>query len=86
MVTTDLGVLRLDSGTKERTLVALHPGATLEGAKEATGWDLKVTDELETTNRSTAEELKVLRELKVRTAASRGERPDEIRLVTERSA
>lgn len=38
-----------------------------------TGWDLKVADELETTDPPTEEELKVLRDLKARTTASRGE-------------
>src|ERR671916_2358468 len=34
---TDLGVLRPDPETKELTPVALHPGATIEAAREATG-------------------------------------------------
>jgi hypothetical protein len=35
------GVLRPDPETKESTLVALHPGATVEGAREVTGWELR---------------------------------------------
>lgn len=44
VVITDLGVLRPDPETKELTLVGLHPGATVEEAKEATGWELEVAE------------------------------------------
>jgi glutaconate CoA-transferase subunit B len=71
VIVTDLGILRPDPETRELTLVALHPGATVEQAKEATGWDLRVDDELENTDPPTEEELRVLRELKERTAAAR---------------
>jgi glutaconate CoA-transferase subunit B len=74
-VITDLGVLRPDPVTKELTLVALHPGATVEGAREATGWELRVTEEVATTEPPTDEELEVLRELHARTAAARAESP-----------
>jgi glutaconate CoA-transferase subunit B len=62
-VITDLGVLEPDPGTKELTLVQLHPGATVEQAQEATGWDLKVAADVATTDPPTAEELHGLREL-----------------------
>jgi glutaconate CoA-transferase, subunit B len=62
VVITDLGVLRRKDG--ELTLCALHPGVTLEQARAATAWDLKVADELETTDPPTADELALLRELK----------------------
>jgi len=70
---TDLGVLRPDPETKELTLVALHPGATVEEAREATGWDLKVAESLGATDPPTKGELRLLRELKARTEAARGE-------------
>ena len=70
-VITDLGVLRPDPETKELTLTALHPGATVEGASEATGWDLRF-EELGDTSPPTTEELVALRELIERTATSRG--------------
>jgi glutaconate CoA-transferase, subunit B len=79
VVITDLGVLRkpgtvppvarprsaVAGGTvpTELTLTTLHPGVTLEQAREATGWDLKVADDLETTDPPTADELAALREL-----------------------
>lgn len=71
VVITDLGVLRPDQETKELTLVALHPGVTVEQAREATGWDLKVADEPETTDPPTGKELEVLRDLHARTEAAR---------------
>ena len=69
-VITDLGVLRPDPETRELTLVALHPGASVEEAREATGWDLKVAEELRATSPPTEEELRVLRDLKARTVAA----------------
>jgi glutaconate CoA-transferase subunit B len=60
VVITDLGILRMRG---ELVLEALHPGVTLEQAREATGWDLQVADDLTTTDPPTAEELDALREL-----------------------
>lgn len=62
-VITDLGVLEPDPETKELTLVQLHPGATVEQAREKTGWDLKVAESVATTNPPTDQELTALREL-----------------------
>jgi glutaconate CoA-transferase, subunit B len=62
VVITDLGVLRRIDG--ELALTALHPGVTLEQAQEATAWELKVADELETSDAPTEDELGLLRELK----------------------
>jgi glutaconate CoA-transferase subunit B len=61
VVITDLGVLRRIDG--ELTLTAVHPGVTLEQAQEATAWELKVADELETSDPPTDDELALLREL-----------------------
>ena len=63
VVITDLGVLRRRG---ELVLEALHPGVELEQAREATGWDLKVADDLRTTDAPTERELSLLRELKER--------------------
>jgi glutaconate CoA-transferase, subunit B len=62
VVITDLGVLRRIDG--ELTLCALHPGVTLEQAREATGWDLKVADAFETSDPPSEDELAALRELR----------------------
>ena len=62
--------MRPDPATKELTLVGLHPGATVEEAREATGWPLRVAEELDGTEPPTEEELRVLRDLQVRTRAA----------------
>jgi len=72
-VITDLGILRPDPESRELTLVALHPGASVEGAREATGWELRVAEDLETTEPPTEDELRILRDLRARTAAARKE-------------
>jgi glutaconate CoA-transferase subunit B len=43
-------------------LTALHPGKTVEQAKENTGWDLKVAAQLKTTELVTEKELRILHE------------------------
>ncbi len=72
-VITDLGILRPDPVSRELTLVALHPGASAEGAREATGWELRVAEDLDTTEPPTEEELRILWDLRARTAAARKE-------------
>ncbi|MDQ4129231.1 MAG: CoA-transferase subunit beta [Actinomycetota bacterium] len=71
VIITDLGVLRPDPKTREFTLTTLHPGATVEAVREATGWDLKVAETVATTEPPTDEELRVLRDLRTRTEAAR---------------
>ncbi len=60
-VVTDLGMLEPDE-TGELVLTALHPGKTVEQAKENTGWDLKTAAQMRTTELLTERELKILRE------------------------
>jgi glutaconate CoA-transferase, subunit B len=62
-VVTDLGVLEPDA-SGELTLTELHPDVTVDAAREATGWDLRVADPLRTSVPPTAEELDALRALK----------------------
>jgi len=62
-VITDLGVLKPDPVSKELVQTSLHPGVTVEQVKEATGWELKMEGEIETTATPTTEELENLREL-----------------------
>jgi glutaconate CoA-transferase subunit B len=64
LVITDLGVMRPDPETAELVLTRIHEGVTVEQVKEATGWDLQVAPELETTPAPSEAELKALRELK----------------------
>lgn len=62
-VITDLGILEPDPGTRELVLTHVHPGVSAARARAATGWDLKVAENLQTTDPPTEEELKALREL-----------------------
>jgi glutaconate CoA-transferase subunit B len=66
-VITDLGVMRPDPGTRELTLVAVHPGVSVDRVVAATGWPLKVAAEVATTAPPTDNELSVLRDLHTRT-------------------
>jgi len=61
LVITDLGVLEPRDG--ELTLTTLHAGVTVDQARDATGWDLHVADELAATPEPTDEELNALKEL-----------------------
>ncbi|WP_328443334.1 CoA-transferase subunit beta [Amycolatopsis sp. NBC_00438] len=63
LVVTDLGLMRPDPETAELTLTELHPGVELERAVAATGWTLRVADDLKVTPAPTEEELAVLRDL-----------------------
>ncbi|WP_073259179.1 CoA-transferase [Cryptosporangium aurantiacum] len=63
-VITDLGILEPDPSTRELTLTAIHPGVTLDQVREATGWDLRVAEDLQTTAEPTDEQLSALRALK----------------------
>ncbi len=63
LVMTDIGVLEPDPETSELTLTKIHPGADVEAARAATGWELAVAKELSETEPPTAEELTVLRGL-----------------------
>jgi glutaconate CoA-transferase subunit B len=62
-IITDLGILEPDPDTCELTLTTLHPGVGIEQARQATGWDLRVADQLATTEPPTEQELAVLRRL-----------------------
>jgi len=60
-VVTDIGFLEPDA-SGELILTALHPGKTVEQAKENTGWVLKTAPSLKITNPLGENELKILRE------------------------
>jgi glutaconate CoA-transferase subunit B len=60
-VVTDIGIMEPDE-TGEMTLTALHPGKTVEQAKENTGWALSIAPALKTTELVTENELRILRE------------------------
>jgi len=60
-VVTDLGILEPDE-SGELVLTALHPGVTVEQARENTGWELKVAPSLHLTPPPGEVELRILRE------------------------
>ena len=70
MVITDLGVLRPDPSSHELTLVAIHPGVSVDEATAATGWDLLVSELIEVSEPPTSAELAILRDLQARTRAA----------------
>ncbi len=63
VIITDIGVMRPDAATGELVLTALHAGRTVDEAKGATGWDLKISENLTLTKEPTDVELSTLRQL-----------------------
>jgi glutaconate CoA-transferase subunit B len=62
-VVTDLGVLEPDA-SGELTLVELHPDVTVEQAREASGWELRLAESLRRSAPPSGDELEALRALK----------------------
>lgn len=62
VVITDIGVLRPDE-SGELVLTALHPGRTVQEALAATGWPLRVAQQVEQTAPASEQELRILRAL-----------------------
>ena len=69
-VITDLGVLRPHPETDELQLTALYPGVTVDAARKATGWPLRVAEELEVLAPPEPADLASLRDLQARTRAA----------------
>lgn len=63
LVITNLGILQPDPATCELVQTQLHPGVTVEQARAATGWDLRVADDLTVTDAPSTVELTALRAL-----------------------
>jgi glutaconate CoA-transferase subunit B len=64
VVITDLGILERRDG--ELTLVAVHPGLAVEDVRAATGWDLRVDDDVSETEPPGGDELTALRALRTK--------------------
>jgi glutaconate CoA-transferase subunit B len=60
-VVTDIGILEPDQ-TGELVLTALHPGVTVDQARQNTGWELQTASELIITEPPGEDELRLLRE------------------------
>ncbi len=63
-VVTDLGILEPRGADRELTLTAVHPGVEADQAREATGWELRVADDLGVSTAPTETELTALRALR----------------------
>jgi len=64
VVVTDLGILEPRDG--ELTLTRVHRGVTVDDARAATGWELRLADDVGETEPPSDRELTALRELKAR--------------------
>jgi glutaconate CoA-transferase, subunit B len=64
VVITDLGILEPVDG--ELTLVATHSGVSADDARAATGWDLRVADDLQQTRAPLEAEVEALRSLRTK--------------------
>ncbi len=62
LVVTDKAILGFDEVTGEMQLQSLYPGITKEEVQEGIGWQLKVADNVTTTEPPTDEELRIIRE------------------------
>jgi glutaconate CoA-transferase subunit B len=65
-VVTDLAILKPDPATRELVLASRHPGTTVSEIQAATGWPLRVPDNLVETIPPDEMELNFLRELEGR--------------------
>lgn len=62
-VITDLGVMKFDKETSEMILTSVHRGVKVEEIQQNTGWDLKISKDLKTTEEPPEEDLLILRQL-----------------------
>jgi glutaconate CoA-transferase subunit B len=62
-VVTDLGMLEMHPVSRELVLTSRYAGVSVEEIREATGWDLQISENLTETSEPTERELAVLREL-----------------------
>jgi glutaconate CoA-transferase subunit B len=67
-VITDLGVLEPDAVTRELVLTRIHAGVSVDEVRAATGWPLKVSANLRTTEAPTHHYLDTMRDLQDRSA------------------
>jgi glutaconate CoA-transferase, subunit B len=64
VVVTDLGVLEPRDG--ELTLTHVHPGVSVDDVRAATGWELRVADDVRETTPPSDDELQALRALRTK--------------------
>jgi glutaconate CoA-transferase, subunit B len=68
VVVTDLGVLEPSGGERELTLTHVHPGIAVDDVRAATGWPLRVAEDVRETDPPSELELTALRSLKTKGA------------------
>jgi glutaconate CoA-transferase subunit B len=61
-VVTQLGVMGFDDKTKRMTLLAVHPGVTVEDIQKNSSFEIIIPPKVESTAAPTAEEVRLLRE------------------------
>lgn len=71
-VITDLCILEPDPATRELTVVSMHPGVERAKLEAATGWSIRYSSRVITTEPPSTLELGTLRDLMRRTAAVHG--------------
>jgi glutaconate CoA-transferase, subunit B len=69
VVVTDLGVLEPRGDARQLTLTCVHPRVDVDDVRSATGWPLRVADDLRETEPPSEHELAALRSLKTKGAA-----------------
>jgi glutaconate CoA-transferase subunit B len=69
VVVTDLGVLEPRRHERELTLTQVHPGVAVDEVRDATGWPLRVAEDLRETDPPSEHELSRLRSLETKGSA-----------------
>jgi glutaconate CoA-transferase subunit B len=72
LLVSDLCIMQPEPDTNEFIVTSLYPGVTREQVRQNTGWDVRFTAGLSTTEPPTQPELEALRELNARTARAHG--------------
>ncbi|WP_088323108.1 CoA-transferase subunit beta [Polaribacter tangerinus] len=62
-IITDLGILEPCKVTQEFILTHIHEGVSIQEVKDATGWPLKISENIITTSSPSLKELEILRKL-----------------------
>ena len=70
LIITDLCLMAPETDTNELVVTSLHAGVSHTDVTEATGWPLRLSEDLTTTASPTPAELSTLRDLQMRTAAA----------------
>ena len=74
-VITDFGVLKPAAGSQELTLVARYESVSIDAARAATGWPLRVADSVDVIAAPAPAELHALRDLHERTRRAHAQTP-----------